>query len=57
VRRLAQKYGYYIRKSRRTLSIDNAGEYMLTEASTGAPVLGWRYDATLEDIANWFHEE
>jgi hypothetical protein len=57
VRRVAKRHGYYITKSRRALSIDNAGEYMLIEVSTRAPVLGWRYDATLEAIAEWFNED
>jgi hypothetical protein len=51
LRRRAARERYIIRKSRRFDSIDNFGEYMLVDASLNIPVLGYRYDATLHDIA------
>ncbi len=57
VRRLARRSGYFITKSRRALSMDNGGEYRLVNADSNRVVLGERYDATLADIADWFHED
>ena len=54
VRRLAHKNGCMVRKSRsRTIHADNLGEYMLVDAGQNFLVLGARYDASLEDIADW----
>ncbi len=54
VRSLARKNGYMVRKSRsRTVHADNFGEYMLVDAGQNAVVLGGRYDASLEEIADW----
>jgi len=53
LRRRAAREGYRIRKSRRFDSIDNFGGYMLVDASLNCPVLGYRYDATLLDIAEF----
>lgn len=53
VRRLAQRHGYMIQKSRGALSLDNFGDYMLVEVSRNVVVLGGRYDATLEDVHSW----
>jgi hypothetical protein len=57
VRSRAQRAGYIVRKSRRIQSLDNYGEYMLVEARSNFAVLGSRFDATLEDIADYIDEE
>ena len=57
VRRLANRHGYIVRKSRQrkhVSNLDNYGEYMLVDAAGNFPVLGWRFDATLDDIKTWF---
>lgn len=53
VRRLARRYGYTVRKSRRSESLDNLGLYMLVESDRNLVVLGSRFDATLDDIADF----
>lgn len=50
VRRLADRNGYRVSKSRRQTGPENAGEFALLDISTGAPVTGWRYSASLEEI-------
>jgi len=51
IRRRAQKAGYIVNKSRwRKHSLDNYGDYALLDARTRFPVLGVRWDATLEEI-------
>ena len=52
-RRLAQRFGYVVRKSRRAWGLNNYGLYMLVDPSTSAPMVGWNYDATLDDIEAW----
>ncbi len=53
VRRLAQREGYLVRKLRGALGLNNHGHYMLVNPKTGAPMVGWNYDATLDEIAEW----
>jgi hypothetical protein len=53
VRKLAAKRGYLLRKSRRAISVDNHGSYMVIEASRNLIVLGSRFDATLDEIEEW----
>ena len=55
VRRLAQQNGYIVRKSRRAIRLNNRGLFMLVDPSTGAPMVGWDYDATLDDIEAWLN--
>jgi hypothetical protein len=57
VRRIAKQHWCFITKSRRAQSMDNHGEYRLVDADTNNILLGERYDATLEDIAEWFNED
>lgn len=57
VRRRAGREGYLIRKSRRAISYENQGEYMLVEISTNIPALGFHYDATLGEIAEFLEDE
>jgi len=50
VRRLARRNGYFLRKSRARISLDNEGEYMLVETSRNIVIRGSRFDASLEEI-------
>ncbi len=54
LRARARKLGYSIHKSRaRTLSEDNFGKYALVKADGKSIVLGERFDASLEEIAEY----
>lgn len=54
LRARARRKGYVIRKSRdRSIHADNLGEYMLIELHRNIVVLGSRYDASLEEIADY----
>ena len=53
VRRLAQRNGYVVRKLRGITGLNNYGLYMLVASNTGAPMVGWNYDATLDEIEEW----
>jgi hypothetical protein len=53
VRRIARQHGYSIHKSRRALSLDNFGGYMLIDVNTNAVVAGPRFDLSLDDIEDW----
>ena len=53
LRSRARRSGYAIRKSRRPVSIDNFGEFMLVDVAMNLIVLGSRYDATLENIEEY----
>lgn len=54
VRRRAKRLGYVVRKSReRYLHSDNRGQYMLIDAHRNSVVLGVRFDATPNEIAEW----
>jgi hypothetical protein len=57
LRRLADREGYIIRKSRRAIGLDNAGDYMMLDGSSNIPVLGFRYDATPEDIQHFLTDD
>lgn len=57
VRRLARRHGYRLHKSRQwkdVPNLDNFGEYMLIDADRNGIVLGSRFDATLEEIEEFF---
>jgi hypothetical protein len=55
VRRHAQRSGYIVRKSRGAMGLGNRGLYMLVDPSTGAPMAGWDFDATLDEIEAWLN--
>jgi hypothetical protein len=58
IRRKAKRHGYFVRKSReRTFHSNDYGEFMLVSAQYKCPILGWNYDATLEDIADFLSDE
>ena len=49
-RRLRNEYGYLLRKSRKLMSLDNLGEYMIVDACTNGVIRGARFDWSLDDI-------
>jgi hypothetical protein len=54
VRARARVRGYSIHKSQdRSMHIDNHGEYMLVLNDMNCVVLGQRFDASLDDIAEY----
>jgi hypothetical protein len=54
VRARARKLGYAIRKSRsRSVHEDNLGKYALVREGNNDVVLGERFDASLEEIAQY----
>jgi hypothetical protein len=60
VRRLARREGYTVRRSRERKhvpNIDNHGEFMLIESDRNIPALGWRHDATLDEIDAFLSED
>lgn len=56
-RRLAQKAGLIARKSRRSWSLDNNGEYMLVDPATNFSVAGHRYDMSAEEVIAYCIED
>lgn len=56
VRRLADREGYRLMKSRRSLGPDSHGEYMLVN-DRNLCCLGNRYDASLDEIEAWLRSE
>lgn len=57
VRRRARREGFMVRKSRAWPNyLDNHGEFMLVDPSYNIPVLGYRYDASLDDIEAFLRE-
>jgi hypothetical protein len=54
LRARARKLGYSIHKSRlRSISEDNFGKYALVSENDKSVVLGERFDASLEEIAEY----
>jgi hypothetical protein len=54
VRARARKLGYAIHKSRsRSVHEDNLGKYALVKEDSNDVVLGERFDASLEEIAQY----
>jgi hypothetical protein len=54
LRALARKLGYSIHKSRlRSINEDNLGKYALVKKDSNSVVLGERFDASLEEIAEY----
>jgi len=48
------KIGCTMHKSRKPISVDNMGEYMLIDCAFNCVIANsGRYDMTLDDIANW----
>ena len=54
LRARARKLGYTIHKSRlRSINEDNLGKYALVKEDGNSVVLGERFDASLEEIAEY----
>lgn len=53
IRARAKRRGYRLLKSRRGISLDNFGGYMLVDVETNGVVLGSRFDADLAEIARY----
>jgi hypothetical protein len=54
LRARARKFGYAIHKSRsRSIHEDNLGRYALVKEDSNLVVLGERFDASLEEIAEY----
>ena len=54
LRARARRLGYSIHKSRsRTIDEDNLGKYALVKADSNSVILGERFDASLEEIAEY----
>ena len=54
LRARARKLGYSIHKSRsRSINVDNLGKYALVKEDGKSVVLGERFDASLEEIAEY----
>jgi hypothetical protein len=56
LRQQLQKKGYKLQKSKKPLSIDNLGGYMITEMNNNSLVSGSRYELTLEDVQEFINE-
>ena len=56
LRRALNKNGYILRKSRKPISINNLGEYMVVDAFTNAVVVGARFEYSLDDITDFFDD-
>lgn len=57
VRKLAERNGYHVKKLRGQWNLDNQGEFMLIRNSDNIPMLGFRFDASLDEIEAYFAEE
>jgi len=54
-RRVAEKNGYMaVKSTKRTLSVDNGGGFMLYELATNRVEAGQRYDMSAEQIIEFF---
>lgn len=51
--RALRKEGYSLRKSRKAVSIDNLGGYMIVNSYRNVVVAGSRYELSLDDVADW----
>lgn len=53
LRRALNKCGYALRKSRKAISPDNLGGYMIVDLQTTGVVDGSRFELNLDDIQAW----
>lgn len=54
LRRLARRHGYVLHRSRRGISLDNLGGYMIVDPYINACVAGSRFDLEPTDVEDWF---
>ncbi len=57
LRKIAQKQGLLLRKSRSQLSMDNQGGYMIVDPDTNVVVAGKRFDLDLDAVEAWLADE
>ncbi len=57
LRKIAQKRGFMLRKSRRPLSPDNHGEFVIVDPSRKVVVAGERFDLDLDAVEAWLADE
>ncbi|HTQ40087.1 MAG TPA: hypothetical protein VMJ32_13765 [Pirellulales bacterium] len=50
LRRKAGRFGYLVRRSRRQLSVDNEGGYMLVDIESNSVAAGSRFELSLDDL-------
>jgi hypothetical protein len=50
LRRKAGRLGYSVRRSRRQLSVDNDGGYMLVDIESNSVASGSRFELSLDDV-------
>lgn len=53
LRRHCKKLGIAMHKSHKAESLDNLGEYMLTDIYTNSVVAGSRFDMSMEEIQHY----
>lgn len=56
LRRALNKHCYSLRRSRKPISIDNLGEYMIVEIFSNSVVAGSTFNLSLSDVADWIRE-
>lgn len=57
-RTVAEREGYRaIKSTKRTLSVDNGGGFMLVEATTNRVEAGERFDMSAEQVLEFFKKE
>lgn len=56
LRRALNKLGYTLCKSRKSISLDNFGEYMIVYLEYNSVAAGSRLDYTLDDVEEWIKE-
>ena len=57
LRKIAQKQGLLLRKSRGQLSMGNQGGYMIVDPDTNVVVAGERFDLDLDAVEAWLADE
>jgi hypothetical protein len=57
LRRRLAKEGYSLRKSRKSICLDNFGDYMIIDTYKNYVVAGSRYDYTLDDVEDFLEDE
>lgn len=53
-RLVTREHGYVLRKSRRPISHQNAGGYMIVDPATNFPVAGFTYDLDAGAVLGFF---
>lgn len=56
-RRMLKDRGYTLRKSKKPISPDNLGGYMIVDIYDNCVVLGSRYELTLDDVRDFLTED